>query len=311
MRATSMLIVIAGCADPTASATSAIIGGEPAPDDTSTVLLASYPPARDRVETCSAVVVAPTILFTAAHCLDRATHPDFTFGVFLGADANPSPDVDTLEPHLVPVAELHPHPSFRPTSVFADLGAVILASPIDVAPVALQHAVLDDSIRGRTARIVGYGQRELDRPNASRNAAETTVVSLEGDQLVIGDATIHSCYGDSGGPAFVDGRLVGLASTGPDRCDGAGGYVRIDYHATFVDRFVPGPPRPDGPEMEPPPDDGSCTAAPGGGWLTALAVWACARAASACRGSRTASASRPDSRASSSSTSRRSSSTRS
>lgn len=310
MRVAWMVVLVAGCVERTTASQSAIIGGSPAPDETSTVLLAAIPPARDDITTCSAVVVAPTILFTAAHCIYPPDHADFTFGVFLGADANPYPTVEALEPHLLPVAELHAHPSFRPTRVKADLAAVVLATPLDIAPVALQYAAIDDSIRGRTAHVVGYGNVDasVEQSNASRHAADTTVVSIDGDQLVIGDATVHSCFGDSGGPAFVDGLLVGVASSGPEACDGASRYSRIDFHAEFVDRFVPGPPR---DPVEVPDSDGGCSSVPGGGWLSAFgvaAVWAWAAGG---RGSRTAFARRSGGRSSSSPSRRRCSSTRS
>lgn len=311
------MVVLLGCAERTATTQSAIIGGTPAPEETSTVLLAGYPPSRDGIVTCSAVVVAPTILFTAAHCIYPPDHPDFTFGVFLGADANPYVTVDELEPHLVPVAEIHPHPSFRPTRRTADLAAVILATPLDIAPVALQRAFIDDSIRGRVAHIVGYGQLDAEQWNASRHSGDTTVAALDGDGVLIGDATVRSCFGDSGGPAFVDGLLIGVSSTGPAGCDSAGRYSRIDYHHAFVDQFVPGPPRPDGPMMEPPPADGGCSSTRGAGWLSALGVlwiaaWLSAWAqALACPGARSASASQREIRSSSSRSPRRWWSTRS
>ncbi|MCA9678399.1 MAG: hypothetical protein KC464_25460, partial [Myxococcales bacterium] len=80
-----------------------IIGGGPAADDDAVVLLASFPTDRSVLATCSAVAISPTVLLTAAHCVDAGTHPGYIFGAFLGADASAYPTLVELEPHLVAI----------------------------------------------------------------------------------------------------------------------------------------------------------------------------------------------------------------
>ena len=65
----------------------AVIGGTAATADDAVVLLAAYPPERDTWYSCTASVIAPGLLLTAAHCVDAPNHPDFLYGAFLGQDA--------------------------------------------------------------------------------------------------------------------------------------------------------------------------------------------------------------------------------
>src|SRR4051812_40415030 len=58
-----------------------IIGGAVDTGDPAVVMLAAYPTDHSTLFTCTAVVISPTALLTAAHCVD---HPGFQFGVFFG-----------------------------------------------------------------------------------------------------------------------------------------------------------------------------------------------------------------------------------
>ena len=51
-----------------------------------------------------------------------------------------------------------------------------------------------------------------------------------------------SCFGDSGGPVFVEGFLVGDSSyVNSLTCNATGGYQRVDtdYSRAFLDQFLP------------------------------------------------------------------------
>lgn len=281
-RAALFASLACACSVPTGTASDPIIGGTRSTGVTSTVLLASFPPDRSTLATCTAVLVSPTVLVTAAHCVDAANHPSYVFGVFTGDDAAPFPTLAALEPQLAPVAEVHAHPMYSPSPggvvpFFADIAVAILASPSTIAPAPIQRAPIDDSWAGKTAQIVGYGQTQFEQPNQTRFEATTVVVAVRGDTVVIGDNVHHGCLGDSGGPAFVDGVLVGVDSFGPVGCTGPSSYRRTDAHAAgFLDAFVPPPAGPDaGPTGgdaggEPAGDGGGCATHRAGGWLALL-----------------------------------------
>lgn len=261
-----------------------IIGGTPSPGEQPTVLLASYPADRSVLATCTAVLVSPTVLLTAAHCVDAANHPNYIFGMFTGDDATAYTTLAELEPHLVPVAMVAAHPSYNGFDV-ADLGVAVLAAPTTITPVAVNRAALDATVVGKTARIVGYGQIVYQQPNQRRYEATTTVAALEPGRLVVGDSQRAPCLGDSGGGVFVDGVLLGIDSYGPVGCGGAARYQRTDTYAAFIDQYAPPPgsgpdagPTPGGPDAGTDPaatgDGGGCSVASRTNGAACLAVFA-------------------------------------
>ena len=259
-----------------------IIGGTRSTGVTSTVLLASYPPDRSVLATCSAVVISPTVVLTVAHCVDAPNHPGYLYGVFTGDDASPYATAAELEPHLRPVASVHAHPQYSTEPPFvADIGVAVLAAPLDIAPAPLQRAPLGPSVIGEPAHILGYGQTVYEQPNLARHEATTTVVSLGPDTIEIGDAVRRPCLGDSGGPAFVGGLLVGVDSYGPIGCTSPAHYRRVDSYLPFIDQYVPPPAGPDAGTPPPPPagdpDDGGCAAGGSPGLALAAVVLALAR----------------------------------
>ena len=252
MRTLAALTLLAACTTPVSTTEQDIIGGTPSTGASATMLLASYPANGSVLDTCSAVLVSPTVLLTSAHCVDTPGHPGYTYGVFPGDDASPYPMLVDLQPHLLAVTSVMAHPDYVTTTPFyADLGVVVLAAPItSVTPLPLHRASLDTTIVGKSALIVGYGQTVYQTPNQTRYEATTTVTAIDNDTVVVGDATKHGCIGDSGGPAIVDGLLVGVDSYGPTGCTDASHYRRVDAFLPFIDQFVPPPAMPDaGPSM--------------------------------------------------------------
>lgn len=261
------LLALTGCTSPLTlgEETADIIGGTRSTGVTSTVLLVSYPPDRSVRLTCTAVLISPTVLLTAAHCVDEPNHPNHIYGVFTGDDASPYPTISAIEPHLEPVATVAAHPQYSTNApFFADIGVVVLAAPVAIAPSPVQRTELDASVVGREAKIVGYGQTVYGEYNDTRYEAMTVVGQLDRDTVVVGDAQRRPCLGDSGGPAFVDGTLIGVDSYAASGCTGAAHYRRTDYHLDFIDQYAP-PAEPMEPEpMEPAPmpteDGGGCAA---------------------------------------------------
>lgn len=224
----------------------AIIGGQPDGADPAIVLLVSYPQDQSSVGLCTASLVAPDVLLTAAHCVAPAAHPGESFGAFLGADANALVAASTLIPALVPVKEVHVHPAYDPAPPFdADIAVAILASPLGTPPLPVRTTPLPADIAGKAARLVGYGQTSYGQPNAAKRTTDTVVAQVDpGDTITVGDASHRGCVGDSGGPALVvlDGveTVVGVDSyTDFVGCADPAHYRRTDTHAAFVTPFLP------------------------------------------------------------------------
>lgn len=281
MRRLSCLVVLTACTTPVTSSENAIIGGSSSNGAGATVMLAGYPPSRSVIHTCTAVLVAPMVLLTSAHCIDAPNHPNYLYGVYPDADASAYPLLVDLEPHLVPVTSVHPHPQYSTQlPFFADIGVVILATALPAAPLPMQRTPLDASVAGKQALIIGYGQTTYQQFNQKRFEAMTTVVGIENDTVIVGDAQKHGCLGDSGGPAIVDGTLIGIDSYGPTGCTGPAHYRRVDSFLPFLETFAPPAGGPDagpgaGPDAgtsEQPAEDGGCTTGPGAGLALGLAL---------------------------------------
>jgi V8-like Glu-specific endopeptidase len=240
----------AGCAGAPAlgEADEAIIGGTLDTGDPAVVMLASYSQDQSTLDTCSASLIAPTVLLTAAHCVDPATHAGYTFGVFTAADSSAYMTIASLIPELAPVASTHAHPDYDPDPPYtADVAVVILETALDVTPLPVNRAPVTASLVGTAARIIGYGETTYEQFNGAKHDATTTVASVGSDDtIVVGDSVRRSCVGDSGGPALVkmDGveTIVGIDSyTNLAGCLEPANYRRPDKYTAFIDMYAPAP----------------------------------------------------------------------
>jgi uncharacterized protein (TIGR03382 family) len=272
-------IAASGCVSmETSTDEHAIIGGTRSLGTTATVMLAGFPPDRSVLDTCTAAIVSPTVLLTAAHCIDAANHPGYLYGVFTGDDASVYPNLTALEPQLRTVASVHPHPQYSTNLPFyGDIGVVVMSAPLPITPIPMQLDALDTTVVGKAAQIIGYGQIVYNTYNGKRFEAMTTVGALDSDTILVGDAAKHACLGDSGGPAIVNGKLVGVDSYGPTGCGGPAHYRRVDTFKPFIEQYVPpAAVDPTGDPTEDPTgdttvsEDSGCNAGGGGGLPIAL-----------------------------------------
>lgn len=256
-------------------ASEAIIGGTPDPGDSPIMLLVSYPADHSTFDTCTASLISPTVVLTAAHCIDPLTHPGHEYGLFPGDDASMYTSANTLIPQLSNIKEAHAHPEYNRDPPFvADIGIAILEQPIAREPLPINRDPLDSSIIGKPARLVGYGQTKYGTYNAIRHAVDTVVDTLPGDDTVkVGDLEHRPCVGDSGGPALVDvndeTRIIGTDSyTDFAGCLEPAYYRRTDMYLPFIDKYAPPepPPPPDTMDPEPKPtipEEATCQMQPG------------------------------------------------
>jgi hypothetical protein len=250
MRA-SLLIIACSASLPNEARHEAIIGGTRDSGDPAVVMLVAYPPDQSTAYTCTASLIAPSLLITAAHCVD---HPGDLFGAFPGDDASTYTTTPALVSALVPATAAHIHPQYNRSPPFdADIAVVELSVPLAAAPLPFARQAPS---AGQAARIVGYGETVYPNYNAAKYQADTVVSSLPGDDtVVVGDAQRHTCVGDSGGPALVMmggvETVIGADSyTDTTGCTQPSHYRRTDLYTAFIDPYLPAPP----PDLSAPPD---------------------------------------------------------
>lgn len=205
---------------------------------------------------CGAVVVAPTTVLTAAHCLGRDVLGEEVgdvadLRIIAGRD-----DLRGAGGQEIPVKEAWINPGYDPDTNVGDAAVLTLAEPLpeeSSIPVARDG---DAGYRtGAQALVYGWGDTTGYGTYASTlRAAPVQILSDEAcataypggsrgtydasSMLCAGDTRggYDACQGDSGGPLVVDGRLVGLVSWGNGcaRADSPGVYTRVSAAVTWA-----------------------------------------------------------------------------
>ena len=237
----------------------AIVGGT---DDTanqfeSVGMLQAQVDADEWVNFCSGTLVAPNVVLTAAHCTEFFTAPVGGEG-FGPDDLRVSFDVAPDESSTYYVADhivIHPDWLTAPPCV-GNSKHLCLASPAeDIALVFLQETVsgvtpspiagpgyLDElDVTSETFTVVGYGTDDFIKGSAVspnqvtvtdgvRSYREITAINTHDafpDRYI--KVTAGICFGDSGGPMFHDGTIVGINIWGYSlRCSGPNLEYRTD-----------------------------------------------------------------------------------
>ena len=212
---------------------------------------------------CSGTLISPTVFLTAGHCTEApAAHAEIWFAadVQAGQPGNGYPFTGDVG------GTTYLHPQFDPNAFFLfDLGVVVLDTPVTnlgygVLPQLNQLDVLKTN-RGTqdvTFTAVGYGLQKSFPDAASWKEVTKKVRMVAHPKLnqinggIVGDFSLllsnnantgGTCFGDSGGPNFIDGSnvLAGVTSFGLNStCGGTGGVYRVDraddldWLATFL-----------------------------------------------------------------------------
>ena len=197
---------------------------------------------------CTGVLIAPTVVVTANHCLEtRAT------AVRVGTNNYNSGG----EKISVKSQEAYPGSWWNTY----DMGVLILDEPAETEPrLIAQGCILDEYLEnGAPVTVVGYGATDYYGNNYDSKLREgfTTVDDYDctempgclakispGGELGAGaDDNVYSCYGDSGGPLYLNTErgdfLIGTTSRSYDGvsvpCRDGGIYVRTDAVLDWIE----------------------------------------------------------------------------
>ncbi|MER6388419.1 serine protease [Streptomyces sp. NPDC059382] len=245
---------------PQAAADSVVIGGQPVKvaDSPWVVALAS----RDRFggtrggQFCGGVIVAPTTVVTAAHCLGRQV---------LGGPVESVPDLRVIagrtelratDGREIAVLAARVNPAYDSASNAGDLAVLELAEAVpadQVLPMADKgHPAYE---AGTEASVYGWGDTSgfgdyayglraarveilADRVCEDAYPGDVDGQYRAASMVCAGDrgGGKDACQGDSGGPLVARGRLIGVVSWGRGcgRADSPGVYTRISPLVGFV-----------------------------------------------------------------------------
>lgn len=202
---------------------------------------------------CSGTLISSRLFLTAGHCTEApAAHADIWFDedVESGIPANGYPfDGDvTGTPYT--------HPQYDPNAFYLyDLGVIVLDKPVKMNEYgALPELGVLDGIQGNDKKAallaVGYGLQEINPVTVEgqriRLKAPLDILNKEGVFGVPKDTAVAvsgsgvggdssdsggTCFGDSGGPQFLNGTNIVAAVTSfglNGNCAGTGGGYRVD-----------------------------------------------------------------------------------
>lgn len=191
----------------------------------------------DNEVSCSGTLISPRVVLTAAHCLaEFGSAQGHSF--FLGTNANDLQSGTTIE-----VTQLIPHAQYSGDGDSYDIGVVRLAADAPVAPSMFNTQTMDDTFVGKTPLFVGYGVTSGQGSDAGTKRSVTVpITSFEADGFRYASDATGTCFGDSGGPAFlqVGGNLtvIGVTSWGDENCEEFGVNTRTDLYAEFLQCVV-------------------------------------------------------------------------
>lgn len=188
---------------------------------------------------CSAALVSPTWVLTAAHC--ASTDMQARVG-----------NASRSRARTLAVVQAIRHPQFDPASGQYDVGLLRLAQPAGQPAVRLADATEAAAMLREGAKVIiaGWGYRSTRGGFSERlvvSDVELRGLERDGSRFGYADPVSGPCSGDSGGPLLVerpDGPLVlvGIASRViGDICAQGGGigiYVDVSRVRDFIARHV-------------------------------------------------------------------------
>jgi hypothetical protein len=217
---------------------------------------------------CSGTLIAPTVVLTAGHCTEGpATNVYVSFDDALALDPL-APGISAAEKadretHYI-TGTAHPDPAWDGKLQFSkqhDQGVVVLDAPAttkwpNIVPATLPPVGFMDRNQGQlkngTYTLVGYGV-DIGEKKAQIiirfRSSTTSYLKNVGNEVITfqvngndSKAGGGSCFGDSGGGVFFEGKVLGDASYGNSlTCNALGSYQRADteHSRAFLEQFLP------------------------------------------------------------------------
>jgi hypothetical protein len=171
---------------------------------------------------CTGTVIGPETVLTSAQCLFLVDSARTRMTFVLGSDVSAPTRVFAVSGLLV-------HEQFNPETFANNLGIVHLQTPVNMQQsISIAYGLrLDDG--PVSVSFIGYGAQQSP---GTKRVASLLISSADDKKYYYSTNSGAPCTGDSGGPAFADGKVYGVLSSG--NCQGSGTLTRTDAYTDWI-----------------------------------------------------------------------------